>query len=369
MLMEREKKDNNRIQERRRSAQPDRRQKAERSTASPPRARQRREGQTRAAKQPTAMLHSQRASKGATPKVAPKPRKVEQKQRHSIGAETAQRRRADREENARLTEAREKQKRQAKQRVRRRISPDTWKRVCIMGAVVFAVVLSMVIFFRVQRVQIVGNHYYAAEEIRKAADVSEGDNLLTLSRGQIAGNVIAKLPYVKTVRVTRQLPDSVVIQVTEYDATYAIQDNSGAYYLITSGGKVTEPVEEREAKGRILVEEVTINPPTVGEVIQLCVPEGKEAEAQTWRASLLALLKEIESAELTKEIASVCIPSAYQLSLKYGNRFDVRLGNSTKLAYKLEFLKVVISEQKDYVSGSIDLSLNSGNEAHVIKDE
>lgn len=374
MLMEQRKKDNNRTgkEPQRRPTQPARK-KVRRNSAAARMAQQRREErrleEVRQRREERQTSGQQRERRRPAPKPAPQPKRVERKQRTSIGAQTAKRRREDRKERARLADTRDKQKKQAKQRTRRRISPDTWKRIFIMGAVVLAMVLSMVIFFRVQNVLVTGNHYYSAEEISKAASISQGDNLLTLSRGQIAGNVIARLPYVKSVRVTRQLPDSVVIRVTEYEATYAIQDTTGAYYLITAGGKVTEPVSEREAKGHILVQEITINPPTIGEMLTLKVPEGKEAEAQTWRTALLSLLQEIEGAELTKEIASVSVPSAYQLSLWYGDRFNVRLGNSTQLAYKLEFLKVVVAEQKDYVSGSIDLSLNEGNEAHVIKDE
>lgn len=296
-------------------------------------------------------------------------RREERKQRDSRGAAEAQRRREDRKERARLDGMRDKQKKKAKHRVRRRISPDAWKKIIIMAAVVVAVVLSMVIFFRVRSVQVEGNHYYSEQEIIDAASIMDGDNLLTLSRGEIAGNVIAKLPYIKNVRVTRQLPDSVVLRVTEYASTYSIRDTNGDYYLITASGKATERLEEREAKGHIVIEEATIEPPTLGEIVTLTSAEGKEAEAKARLSALLQLLQEIENAELSKYVASVQVPSAYQLTLWYEDRFEVRLGNRDKLAYKLEFLKIVVAEQKDYVTGVIDLSLNEGNEAHVIKDE
>lgn len=296
-------------------------------------------------------------------------RREERKKRDSRAAAEAQRRREDRKERARLDGMRDKQKKKAKHRTRRRISPDAWKRILIMGAVILAVIVSMIIFFRVRSVEVTGNHYYSAQEIIDAASIMDGDNLLTLSRGEIAGNVIAKLPYIKNVRVTRQLPDSVVLRVTEYESTYAVQDTNGDYYLITAAGKVTEQLDEREAKSHIVVEELTIHPPTIGEVITLTYAEGKEAEAQSRLSALLQLLQEIENAELSKYVASVQVPSAYQMTLWYGDRFEVRLGNREKLAYKLEFLKVVVAEQKDYVTGIIDLSLNEGNEAHVIKDE
>lgn len=296
-------------------------------------------------------------------------KREERKKRDSRAAAEAQRRREDRKERARLDGMRDKQKKKAKHRTRRRISPDAWKKIVIMAAVIVAVIVSMVIFFRVRTVQVEGNRYYSAQEIIDAASVMDGDNLLTLSRGEIAGNVIAKLPYIKNVRVTRQLPDSVVLRVTEYESTYAIKDTNGDYYLITAAGKATEQLGERDARSHIVVEEMTIFPPTIGEVVMPTCAEGKKAEAKLRLSALLQLLQEIENAELSKYVVSVQVPSAYQLSLWYGDRFEVRLGNRDKLAYKLEFLKVVISQQKDYVSGVIDLSLNEGNEAHVIKNE
>lgn len=296
-------------------------------------------------------------------------KREERKKHDSRAAEEAQRRREDRKERARLDGMRDKQKKKAKHRTRRRITPGTWKKIMVMAAVILAMIVSMVIFFRVRTVEVEGNRYYSAQEIIDAASIMDGDNLLTLSRGEIAGNVIAKLPYIKSVRVTRQLPDSVVLRVSEYESTYAVKDTHGDYYLITAAGKVTEELGERDARSHIVVEELTINPPTIGEVVTLTCAEGKEAEAKMRLSALLQLLQEIENAELSKYVVSVQVPSAYQLSLWYGDRFEVRLGNRDKLAYKLEFLKVVISQQKDYVSGVIDLSLNEGNEAHVIKNE
>ena len=312
------------------------------------------------------MPRTERNSKAAQMAQA---QREERKKRDSRAAAEAQRRREDRKERARLDGMRDKQKKKAKHRTRRRISPDAWKKILIMAAVILAIIVSMVIFFRVRSVEVEGNRYYSAQEIIDAASIMDGDNLLTLSRGEIAGNVIAKLPYIKNVRVTRQLPDSVVLRVSEYESTYAVQDTTGDYYLITAAGKATEKLGEREAKSHIFVEELTINPPTIGEVVTLKCADGKEKEAQAQLGALLQLLQEIENAELSKYVVSVQVPSPYQLTLWYGDRFEVRLGNREKLAYKLEFLKVVISQQKDYVSGVIDLSLNEGNEAHVIKDE
>ena len=129
-------------------------------------------------------------------------------ERNSRAAQAAQQRRDQRREQAHLEELRQKQRKRARHRTRHRINPGVWKRILIMAAVVAAVVLSMVLFFRVRSVEVTGSAYYTADEIRAACGVAQGDNLLTLSRARIAGNIMAELPYVSTVQVTRRLPDT-----------------------------------------------------------------------------------------------------------------------------------------------------------------
>ena len=293
-------------------------------------------------------------------------RREERKERDSLAAQEAQRRREEKKERQRLDARREKQNRKARHRTRKRISAETWKRLLIMGGIVVAVVLSMVIFFRVRSIEVVGNSYYTPEEIVAAAGVAEGDNLLTVSRGSVAGNVMAQLPYVKSVRVTRKLPDSLVVTVTEFEATYAVADTAGDWYLITSNGKATEKIEEREAKAHIIVQDLTIETPVVGELVTVHGQEGEELSAQGRFDALTKLLSELENADLVKEISAVSVPSSYHLTVYYGDRFEVDLGNTDSLDYKLEYLKTVVAMQKEYATGTIDLSFSEGKEAHVL---
>jgi len=296
-------------------------------------------------------------------------KREERKQRSSRAAVEAQRRRDERKERTRLDGMRNKQKRQAKQKTRRRISPEVWKRILIMGGVAVALVLSMIIFFRVRNVEVRGNNYYTAEEVVQAAGIASGDNLLTLSRGEIAGNVIAQLPYVKHVRVTRTLPDTVVITVTEDETTFAVADQGGKLYLITAAGKATEQVSELDAKSHILIQDLVIQPAVIGEQIHVAEGEDGSVSPQEQLNALTTLLRELEAAKLEKDITAVSVPSAFNLTVWYEDRFEVRLGTTDDLAYKLEYLKVVVQEQKEYTTGIIDLTFSSGPEAHVMPNE
>ncbi len=292
-----------------------------------------------------------------------------QPQRDSRGAQAAQRRREIREENIRLQHLREKQRRKAKKRSGKPVNKGLYKRLAIMGGVVLAVVLSMILFFRVQHIEIHGTQYYSAEEIAEVAGVAEGDNMLTLSRAEIAGNIRAAKKFVDSVKVTRRLPNTLIITVTEHDPTYAVCDTLGDYYLITAQGVAMEKIPAKQISQYVLITELTIQTPSLGEDISVYHEAGTETLAKGQLSALKALLTAIEDAELGRQIASVSVPSAFKLSVQYGDRFTVSLGNTERLDYKLEYLKAVIAERKSYETGVIDLTLDGGDEARVLLDE
>lgn len=278
--------------------------------------------------------------------------------RNSKAAQTAQRHREERQERARLENIREKQTKKAKRRnkARKRIKRETLRRILIMVAIAAALVLSMIIFFRVRTIDVQGISYYNQEEIIEASGLEKGDNLLIISRADIAGNIMANCPYVESVRVSRQLPDTIIISIEEYDATYAVRDGNGDCYLITAGGKATEKIAEGKAADYIQIQNLTIVTPEIGDYVQPMAPAGQEIAAEGQMNALKLLLKAIEDNELLKEVASVSVPNSYEMSLWYTDRFLVQIGDESDLNYKMNFLKQVVQSQKPYAVGTIDLT-------------
>ncbi len=291
--------------------------------------------------------------------------KQARKERNSRAAQTAQRQREERKEDTRLDGLRQKQQKEAKQRTKKRISPVFWRRLLIMAGVTMAVILTMVIFFRVRHVEVEGNSYYDDIEIASICGIEEGDNLLTISRGEVAGNIMAQCPYVKEVRVTRELPNTVKLTITEYPATYAVSDTEGNYYLITSEGEAMEIVAEKEAKKHIQITGLNVQPTVIGDTVTVVQEEGVETSAAGKYTAMVRLLQALEDAELVKFVSTVHIPTTHNITLWYTDRFEVSLGSLERIDYKLEYLKVAVSQQKDYATGTIDLTLGYEDAAIV----
>ena len=86
-----------------------------------------------------------------------------------------------------------------------------------------AAVLALTLFFKVESVEVTGNSRYSAQEIQDACGVSLGDNLYLLSKPDMVQRLHQQLPYIDEVRITRRLPNTLCVQVTEFSTVYAVE--------------------------------------------------------------------------------------------------------------------------------------------------
>ena len=327
---------------------------------------------------------------------------------------------------------------------KRRPGSGVGSRLLIMAAIVAAVIFGVAIFFKVNTVEVQGNAIYSAEEIRSASGIQKGDNLFTLNKEAAAGSIKASLPYVETVSIIRFLPDKIVIEVKESDATFAVTTDTNTTWLINSVGKaleqisdsapdsaltaepaapdaeapVEEPVEqpaentdsenagEEEAQQpsenpdaasgeqtqqpsdtadaaggdtaaeasaadnsaiqadgkripRILG--VTVNSPTVGSVVTATNPASLNAA--------LAVIAELDGTGLLDHIVSINTEKEYDIVLQYDGRYEIRLGGTEELSYKIDYLTVILSKLSDFQAGVIDLTFSDSSEARFYSQE
>lgn len=327
---------------------------------------------------------------------------------------------------------------------KRRPGSGVGSRLLIMAAIVAAVIFGVAIFFKVNTVEVQGNAIYSADEIRSASGIQKGDNLFTLNKEAAAGSIKASLPYVETVSIIRFLPDKIVIEVKESDATFAVTTDTNTTWLINSVGKaleqisdsapdsaltaeptapdaeapVEEPVEqpsenpdsenagEDEAQqpsenpdaasgeqtqqpsdtagtaGRDTAAEasaadnsaiqadgkriprilgVTVNSPTVGSVVTATNPASLNAA--------LAVIAELDGTGLLDHIVSINAEKEYDIVLQYDGRYEIRLGGTEELSYKIDYLTVILSKLSDFQAGVIDLTFSDSSEARFYSQE
>ena len=259
-----------------------------------------------------------------------------------------------------------------------------------VAAVVVAIVLGMSIFFKVEKVQVSGNKKYSAWEVSEASGIETGSNLMTISRAQISGSVMSKLPYVDTVRVGINLPDTVNIEITELDVVYSVSDSAGNWWLMNTEGKIVEGINEVAAKEYTQILGVRLTDPAVGQqavaqepelpTIPLDVPEGETTEegedvtepvTQTpvpgetiavgvtgaeRLQTVMSVLQVLSTNSISGLIDSVDVSNLTAIELWYDERFQINLGDATRVDYKIEALKATVDQMESYERGQLDIS-------------
>jgi len=235
-------------------------------------------------------------------------------------------------------------------------------------AVVTALVLGLSVFFKVENIEVSGAEVYSEWTIREASGLNEGDNLLTFSHARSAALIKANLPYVDTVRFGIKLPDTVNIIVKEDDVVYAVKDQNGQWWLMNSDGRIVEMGDNAKASNHTQVLGVVLDNPVADEravamevVSNETVPEGETVPVVTTTGAqrltaALQILKALEQNDIVGEAASVDVTRIEDIILWYGTRYQVNLGDSSRLDYKIACMNDVILQMSDYQSGILDIS-------------
>ena len=237
-------------------------------------------------------------------------------------------------------------------------------------AVVVALVMGLSVFFKVENVVVHGAEVYSPWAIREASGISEGDNLLTFSRARANGQIQAKLPYVNKSRIGIKLPDTVNIYIEETSVAYTIQSEDGIWWLMNSDGRLVEQIDSGSANKHTKVLGVTITGPVVNEqaVATENVPDQTDAMgqiipvtvtgAQRLRA-VLSILNALEANDIVGDAATVDVTTLSAIELWYGTRYQVNLGDSENMDYKIACMYDVILQLSNYQTGKLDCSFTT----------
>ncbi len=246
-----------------------------------------------------------------------------------------------------------------RERPRRRRGGSVLLHLVATLLVVAVFLVCVAIFFRVREIQVRGNAIYTADQVIEASGLQTGDNLVTIRRGPTAARIMAALPYVESAQVERVLPDTVVLTVTESDAVYLVTAEDGTGWLMNSAGRMLEQADVTAASYPRLTG-VTAQAPEAGAQIV--------TEETSSLAAAQAVMELLESTDFLAEIVEIDVTRSYDIVLWYGTRFEIHLGTTDQLDYKLRYLTAILESgqlESSQVSegGVIDLTLEENNVA------
>ena len=226
-----------------------------------------------------------------------------------------------------------------------------------------SIIISPILIFAVFRVKtfaVEGTSPYAKEEIIAASGITVGKSLVFADLDEAAAAIERTLPYTDNVKLTKKLPDGIVIRFEETFKAFAFQISGGMYALTNSEMKVLE-LSTTVPQGVALITGANPVKTYVGEVLTFVKPsEDKKEEVQDKTFDLLLEITQGIAQNGTKDINLINIADANNIYLIYQQRIVLKLGDSTELASKLSLGNRVINEENTIdpsQCGTIDLTI------------
>ena len=250
-------------------------------------------------------------------------------------------------------------------------------RLTTVVAVVLALSFGISIFFKVENITVSGADKYDVWTVKEASGIEIGENLLSFGKAKAAGKIKTALPYVQSVRIGIKLPDTVNIEIKELDVVYAIKDAVEQWWLITSDGRVVDKADRAVAGDYTQVVGVKLATPVAGQQavaqqLQLSATESTDygdmptmmpvVTAADQLQVALNILQYLEDCSIIGEVAMVDVNDLGNIELQYGQRFQVKLGDTTQLLYKIKCMNAAINGKdevnslKEYDSGILDIT-------------
>ena len=221
-------------------------------------------------------------------------------------------------------------------KVKRQFSTRSVASVAI-GIVLISVmtVIGMSSFLRTANITVEGTVTYSSETVINASGLSIGDNLMFVNTQTASQSIRANLPFIDDAQVSRVLPNTILIEVSESVAVARVS-SAGWYYVVDSKCRVLassyslsddDVISDyvRDFEKLIDIRGLEVEETALGTVLKPVF--GAETKLQYAQDILAAL----ERHKMADDVSYIDVSNIVNVSFGYLGIYRVILGGSTSL--------------------------------------
>ena len=212
-------------------------------------------------------------------------------------------------------------------------------------------------FFHIKKIEIVGNNKLTRDEAISLSQIEIEENTFKLSKNKIEKN-IKQNAYVESVKIKRNLPSTILIEIEERVPTYMITF-ANAYAYINNQGYFVEISKEKLELPIITGYATKEEDIQLGE--RLCTEDLQKLD------DILQIMKAAESNEIANIVTKINISDKqdYVLELK-SEKKTVHVGDTSNLSTKMLYIKEII-EQNKKIEGEILVNTDLNNKWAIFR--
>ena len=234
--------------------------------------------------------------------------------------------------------------------------------VTLLAVIAAGVYLTMTMLFKIGTIQVQTEDGtvvqeaggYSSSEIIQALGVAPEENIFSFDPSEKEAALERQFPLLESIRVVRDYPNTVVVQVTEAVPAYAMQTQSGwltlsdQFKILACGSAQPEGLKTLyggEAKTTAPGEQLSFaaedaaDSTAASDSAAASSPEEVDKKMET----LTALQAKLEEYELLDDVTRMEFADTDQVAFLYQDRVSVLLGTLNDLDYKLDRARYVLT--------------------------
>lgn len=201
--------------------------------------------------------------------------------------------------------------------------------------------------FDINEILVEGSYEHTAAEIIEASGLETGHNLFFINTTAAENKITETFPYISFASVTRELPGTVRIAVSEGIARAAVEFE-GVLYLMDENCRITGKVESDDTYIKVIGLEVT--DVRVGSVVSV------DEKDETRLAFTQAVLNRLGDDGFSDKVTWLDVTNIGRITFDYLGRFTVNVGSGEQLEYKMSRIDGIVLQLEDTDEGLIDVS-------------
>ena len=221
------------------------------------------------------------------------------------------------------------------------------KPLLIVVVVILLLFAGFGMLFDINEILVDGSYEHTAAEIIEASGIKKGSNLFFINTSAAENNITETFPYISFASVTRELPGTVRIAVSEGIARAAVEFE-GVLYLMDENCRITGKVEADDTYIKVIG--LVVTEAKVGSVVTV------EEKDETRLAFTQAVLNRLGDDGFSDKVTWLDVTNIGRITFDYLGRFTVNVGSAEQLEYKMSRIDGIVLQLEDTDTGIIDVS-------------
>lgn len=184
-------------------------------------------------------------------------------------------------------------------------------------------------FFNINSIQVIGQDKIPKQSIINASSIPKGENIFKINK-KIGINNIEKLPYIKDVKIKRDLPRGIIINVIERKAIFQIKEIS-AILLLDKDGYILDKLDSKIENLPMIVG-LSLANNMAGQCIFSDIDENME----------LKFIQEGHAIGILEKMEDINMENKDEINILLNKGIYVAFGTLDNVEYKLSLLNEVL---------------------------